>query len=143
MTETEWLWRPRVIVAEDSEMMALTISRIVRSHCEVVRVVRDGPSAITAVLELQPEVLLLDIQMPVLDGIQVVRRLRTLNCTCRIVMVTGFEDEEFINASILAGATGFVFKSKMAGDLLRAIREVLLERTFVSKGGRLGSGETN
>jgi DNA-binding NarL/FixJ family response regulator len=142
VTETKWFWRPRVVVAEDNEMMARTISRIVQSHCDVVRVVRDGQSAITAVLELQPDVLLLDIQMPVLDGIQAVRRLRALNCTCRIVMVTGFEDQEFIDASIIAGANGFVFKSKMTGDLLHAIEEVLAERTFVSKDGRLGAGES-
>ena len=143
MTETGWFWRPRVVVAEDSEMMARTISRIVQLHCDVVRVVRDGRSAIDAIQELQPDVLLLDIQMPVLDGIQVVRRLRALNCTCRIVIVTGFEDQEFIDASIAAGANGLVFKSTMTGDLLHAIEEVLAERTFVSKDGRFGARESS
>jgi DNA-binding NarL/FixJ family response regulator len=142
VTETKWFWRPRVVVAEDSEMMARTISRIVRLQCDVIKVVRDGQSAIDAALELHPDVLLLDIQMPVLDGIQVVRRLRALNCICRIVMVTGFEDQEFIDASIIAGANGFVFKSALTGDLLHAIEEVLAERTFVSKDGRLGADES-
>jgi DNA-binding NarL/FixJ family response regulator len=141
MNETNWLWRPRVVVAEDCEMMARTISRIVQLHCDVVRVVRDGQSAIDTVLELQPDVLVLDIQMPVLDGIQVVRRLRALNGKSRIVMLTGYEDQQFIDASIIAGANGFVFKSRMTGDLLRAIGEVLAERTFVSKHSRWETGE--
>ena len=78
LIETKRFWKPHVVIAEDSEMMARTISRIVQLHCDVVRVVRDGQSAINAVLELQPDVLVLDIQMPVLDGIQVVRRLKAL-----------------------------------------------------------------
>ena len=56
-------------------------------------------------------------------------------------MLTGYEDQEFIDASIIAGANGFVFKSRMAGDLLRAIGEVLADRTFVSKHSAWGAGE--
>jgi DNA-binding NarL/FixJ family response regulator len=141
MTKTKAHWRPRVVIGENNEAMMRTISRIVQLHCDVHAEVRDGQGAIDAVLTLQPDVLVLDIVMPVLDGIQVARRLRALNSDCRVVILTGLEDQEYIDAAILAGANGFVFKRRMASDLLRAIGEVLAKRTFVSEDPAGGAGE--
>jgi DNA-binding NarL/FixJ family response regulator len=142
MTEPKRFWRPHVVIAEESEMMARTISQIVQLHCDVVRLVRDGQSAFNAVLELHPDVFVLDVLMPVLDGIQVVRRLRALNSNCRMVILTGLESQEYIAAALMAGANGFVFKRKMAGDLPPAIAEVLAGRRFISEGPTPKSGET-
>jgi DNA-binding NarL/FixJ family response regulator len=141
MTETKEFWRTRAVIAEDSKMMARTISRIMQLQCDVVRVVRDGQRAIDAVLELQPDLLIIDVLMPVLDGIQVVRRLRALNSQCRVVILTGLEDQEYIDAAIVAGANAFVFERRMASDLLRAIVEVTAGRTFISRGPTRGAGK--
>jgi two-component system response regulator DegU len=130
--ETKLLWRPRVVLAEQNEEMLRNISRIVEQLCQVVEEVRDGESAINAVLTLQPDLIIVDIPLPTLDGIQVVRRLRALNDTCPVLMLTGFEDQDYIDAAIVAGANGFVFKRTMGRDLLFAIGEVLTGRTFLS-----------
>jgi len=65
--------------------------------------------------ELCPQVLVLDIFMPILDGIQVARRLQALNTTAKIVMLTGLEDQEYIDAALAAGVKGYVFKRKNGG----------------------------
>jgi two-component system response regulator DegU len=131
MTEINGYARPRVVVADEHEM-ARIISRIVGLQFEVIKVVHDGQSAIDAVLNLQPDVLVMDVLLPLLDGIQVVRRLKALKTISRVVMLTGLENKEHMDAAMTAGASAFVFKTKMASDLLRAIGEVLAGRTFVS-----------
>jgi DNA-binding NarL/FixJ family response regulator len=130
--ETNLHARPRVVVADDNEAMVRVISRIVGLQFNVVAVAHDGQSSIDAVLKLRPDVLVLDVFMPVLDGIQVVRRLKTLKSDCRIVILTGLEHQECVDAAMTAGASGFVFKTRMASELLRAIHEVLAGRIFVS-----------
>ena len=130
--ETKLHRRPRVVVAEQNEQILRNISGIVQQHCEVVKEVGDGEGAIAAVLTHQPDLIVLDIPLLTLDGIQVVRRLRALKNTCPVLMLTGFEDHDYIDAAIVAGANGFVFQRIMGRDLLFAIAEVLAGRTFVS-----------
>jgi DNA-binding NarL/FixJ family response regulator len=122
----------RVLIADDSQTAIRLISRIVRQQFDLVAAVRDGQAAIDAVLDHRPDVLLLDILMPVLDGIQAARRLTALGVATKIVMLSGLENQAIIEAALAAGASGFVFKSTMASDLLRAIADVLTGRTFVS-----------
>jgi DNA-binding NarL/FixJ family response regulator len=102
--------------------------------------VANGQAAVEAALELPPDLIVLDILMPVLDGIQVVRQLRAAGSSCRVLMLTGLEDKDFASAALEAGANGFVFKSRMGIDLLHAIEEVLEGRTFVSS-ARLRPGD--
>ena len=92
----------------------------------------DGDQAVETVLRLQPEVVVLDILMPVLDGIQAARRLLKLGTTAKIVFLTGIEDPEYIAAAFELGAQGFVFKSSLYTDLPLAITTVLEGRTFRS-----------
>jgi DNA-binding NarL/FixJ family response regulator len=130
--ETRESARPRVVVADDSESMIRIVSRLACLQFEVVGVARDGQAAIDAVQRLRPDVLVLDIFMPIFDGIQVVRRLKAQKSDSRIVILTGLEKQEYMDAAMTAGASGFVFKSRMASDLLRAIGEVAAGRKFVS-----------
>jgi DNA-binding NarL/FixJ family response regulator len=130
--ETKESARPRVVVADDSESMVRIVSRIACLHFEVVGVARDGQAAIDAVQRLRPDVLVLDIFMPVYDGIQVVRRLKAQKSDSTIVILTGLEKQEYMDAAMAAGASGFVFKSRMANDLLRAIGDAVAGRKFMS-----------
>ena len=102
------------------------------AHAEIIGIVGNGQAAIEAVLELRPDLIALDVVMPVLDDIQAVRQLRAAGSTCRVLMLTGQEDKDFVAAASEAGANGFVFKSRLGADLLHAIGEVLAGRTFVS-----------
>jgi DNA-binding NarL/FixJ family response regulator len=140
--ETKESARPRVVVADDSESMARIVSRIACLQFEVVGVARDGQAAIDAVQRLRPDVLVLDIFMPVYDGIQVVRRLKAQKSVSRIVILTGLENQEYMDAAMAAGANGFVFKSRIASDLLRAIGDVLAGRKFMSPQSAREPGET-
>src|SRR6266550_2003467 len=106
--EIRMLERPRVLVAEDNEHMLRAITRLLSGHYEVVGVVRNGEDAIKAALELSPQIVVLDLLMPLIDGIQVVRQLRSLEASCKFVMVTGLEGQEFVNASLAAGADAYV-----------------------------------
>ncbi len=122
----------RILIADDSQTAIRVISRIVRRQFDLVAAVGDGQAAIDAVLDHRPDVLLLDILMPVMDGIQAARRLTGLGVATKIVMLSGLENQAIIEAALAAGASGFVFKSTMSSDLLRAIADVLTGRTFVS-----------
>ena len=124
--------KPQVIVADDNERILHAVTRLLAPRFDLVGICRDGKSAIESVLELFPDVLVLDIVMPVLDGIQVARRLRDLKVPIKIVMLAGLNDQEYIDAALEAGVKGFVFKRKMSTDLMDAIDTVLAGRIFLS-----------
>lgn len=123
---------PRVVIADDFPEMQESISEIIRLHCRIVGIASDGRQAIHEVLHHRPDVILVDVCMPRLDGIQVARRLCALGANCKVIMVTILEDRDYISSALKIGAAGYVFKRKMVNDLLPAIREVMAGRIFVS-----------
>lgn len=131
---------PRVVIADDTVKMRQLISRIVRPQCRVVGFASDGPSALEAVIRHRPDLVLLDVFMPNLDGIQVARQLQTLGTACKIIIVTILEDRGYVNAAFTVGATGYVFKRRIVKDLPHAIREVMAGRLFVSDHSSRDSG---
>ena len=130
--------RPRVLVAEDNEQMIRAITRVLSAHCEVLCVVRNGEDAIKAALELSPQIVVLDILMPLLDGIQVVRQLRSVEAPCKFVILTGLESQDFVNAALAAGSEAYVIKRRLSADMMKAIDAVIEGKRFVSELGRSG-----
>ena len=124
--------RIRVVVADDSEAMRRAVSRLLSVQFDVVGEAGDGKSALDAVAALQPDVAIVDILMPVMDGIQFARRIRATRSGCKVVILTGMEERDYILAALSAGASGFVFKRRMTVDLIYATHEVLAGRVFVS-----------
>ncbi len=124
--------RPRVVLADRSGPVLRVISQIVNVQFDVIKVVRNGLTAIDAVLKLRPDVLVLDLVLPDLDGFQVVRRLTNLKSRSRFVVLTDLEDAEYIDAAMAVGANAFVFKRRAAEDLSHAIAAALAGLTFVS-----------
>jgi len=129
---SEQIVQPRVVIADDNPRIRECISEIIHSHCRIVGKANDGPGAIEAVLRHLPDVALVDIFMPGLDGIQLAKRLCALHANCKIVMLTIVEDPDYVNAALEAGALSYVFKSRMVNDLLPAIHEAMAGRVFVS-----------
>jgi DNA-binding NarL/FixJ family response regulator len=84
-------------------------------------------------MELRPDVVVLDILMPALDGIQITRRLTAMRTKSRIVVLTGLEDQGYVKAALKGGAHAFVFKRRMASDLLQAINGAIDGRFFLSE----------
>ncbi|MFE2284782.1 response regulator [Streptomyces sp. NPDC059443] len=115
----------RVVVADDQELVRSGFAMIldVQDDIEVVAEVGDGAAAVEAVRRLAPDVALLDIRMPVLDGIEACRTI-SAESACRTVMLTTFDSDEYVYEALHAGASGFLLKDVRRDDLVHAVRVV-------------------
>src|SRR5271163_1740881 len=100
--------------------------------CEVVGTVSDGQSLFDAATRLKPDVIVTDITMPILSGIEASKRLRESGSSSKVIFLTVHSDGDFVQACLATGAAGYVLKPRIMSDLLLAIREVLAGRIFIS-----------
>jgi DNA-binding NarL/FixJ family response regulator len=122
----------RVLLADDSEAMLSRASAVLKPNCEIVGAVKDGQAALQAAAALHPDVIVLDISMPGMTGLEVAARLRKAGSTTPVVFLTVHDDEEFVQAATRAGGTGYVVKLRLAADLMPAVQEAWAGRSFVS-----------
>lgn len=123
----------RVLLADDHEAILARVRALLCEEFDIVATVNNGRDAVTEVGRLDPDVLVTDISMPILDGLQAASRLRSTESRTKIVFLTVHEDQDFVSAALSSGATGYVTKSHLSTDLIPAIREVLQGQTFVSE----------
>ena len=103
--------------------------------------VEDGKQAVDAVLTLNPDALVIDISMPVLNGLQAAKQLQTAVCRPKVIFLTIHEDRDFLDAAFSAGASGYVNKGRLSTDLIPAIQEAMSGRIFISRdAGSLANG---
>jgi DNA-binding NarL/FixJ family response regulator len=124
--------RPRVLVADDHRAMLNSLVRLLSAEFEVVATVSDGLAAVATATRLEPDLLVLDIAMPGLNGIAAAARLKSVGSTAKVVFVTNLDTREFVEESLALGEVGFVVKDRLVADLLVAIRTVLAGQSFVS-----------
>ena len=124
--------RPRVLVADDHRAMLDSLVRLLSRDFDVVATVTDGLAAVTEAERLEPDLLVLDIAMPGLNGIAAAARLKEHGSKAKIVFVTNMRDREFVEESLALGDVGFVVKDRLVADLLPAVRQVLSGQAFVS-----------
>jgi DNA-binding NarL/FixJ family response regulator len=124
--------RPRVLVADDHQVMLDTLVRLLSRDFDVVATASDGLAAVTQAEHLEPDLLVLDIAMPGLNGIAAAARLKSLGSTAKVVFVTNMRGRDFVDKSLALGAVGFVVKDRLVADLFPAIRSVLSGVAFVS-----------
>jgi DNA-binding NarL/FixJ family response regulator len=129
--------RPRVLLADDHPAMLALTADALAGECLVVGRVGDGGELLAEAERLHPDVIVLDITMPRLDGIEAARQLRSSNQPARLVFLTVHEDADYARAVLDAGGLGYVVKSRLASDLLTAIRAALANRPFISPTIRL------
>ena len=122
----------RVLLADDSPSMLQAARRILEPEFEVVGTVEDGQAVLEAAESLKPDVLILDISMGLMNGLEAARFLTRIGSTAKIVFLTVHKDPEFVEEAFSAGAVGYVIKPRLATDLVVAIREALIGHTFVS-----------
>jgi DNA-binding NarL/FixJ family response regulator len=124
--------RPRVLLADDEPDFLTVSTRLLEPEYEIVQSVGDGQRVLEEVRRLEPDLVVLDISMPVFNGIDSARRLRSAGCRAKIVFLTVHRDLEYVEAAFGAGASGYVIKSRLVSDLPLALREVLAGHSFVS-----------
>jgi DNA-binding NarL/FixJ family response regulator len=112
--------------------MRARIVRLLETEFEVVGIVGDGTSLLAAEAKMKPDVCVMDISMPKMNGIEAASELKVRGSVARVVFLTVHEDPDFIRAALATKALGYVVKSRMASDLHIAIREALAERIFIS-----------
>ena len=116
----------RVVIADDQELVRTGFRVIVNAEpdLEVAGEARDGNQAVDAARRLRPEVVLMDIRMPNLDGIEATRRITAGTSCPRVLILTTFDLDEYVYEALRAGASGFLLKDAGADDLLQAIRVI-------------------
>lgn len=124
--------RARILSADDHEEMRYQIKRLLDQEFDVLDSVENGLALLEAADRLHPDVCLLDISMPVLNGIEAATRLSQKGSTAKIIFLTIHEDLDFLEAALKAGASGYVVKRRMELDLRPAIIDALAGRIFVS-----------
>jgi DNA-binding NarL/FixJ family response regulator len=126
---------PRVLLADDLPEIRERVTELLRPDFDIVAIAQNGPEAVEAASTLNPDLLVLDISMPILNGIQVASRLRDLGCKAKVIFLTVHEDPDYIEAALSVGALGYVFKSRVATELVPAVRSVLQGHRFMSVKG--------
>jgi DNA-binding NarL/FixJ family response regulator len=140
----------RVVVADDQGMVRSGFSTLLNAQpdIEVIGEAVNGQEAITRATELGPDVILMDVRMPVLDGLQATRQITALNSPARILILTTFDLDDYVYEALRAGASGFLLKDASAGELATAVRVVAagdgllspsVTRRLISEFARLGT----
>jgi len=124
--------RPRVLLADDHMLVIEGLRRILEPECEVVGVVEDGRSLLQAAERLKPDIILLDISMPLLNGVEAARKLRQTVPAAKLIFVTMHADATYVTGAFRAGASGYVLKRCASMELVSAIHEVLQGRTYIT-----------
>ena len=124
--------RPRLLLADDHTLLLEGIRLLLEPEFELVGSVEDGQALLAAAKTLKPDVILLDISMPVLNGIDAARRLRKILPSARLIFLTMHADADYVAEAFRAGAMGYLLKRAAASELLTAIREVLKGNHYVS-----------
>ena len=132
----------RVFLADDHPAMLEKIVDLMESTYEIVGTATDGRTALNEVANQCPDVLLMDISMPIMNGIEAAENLIRMGTKTKIIFLTVHDDPDFIKAALATGASGYVIKSHVATDLIPAIREALAGHRFISPCIRtMGSGQ--
>jgi DNA-binding NarL/FixJ family response regulator len=134
--------RPRVLLADDHRLLREAFARLLEADCDVVGAVADGRALLAAAPELRPDVVVIDVAMPLLNGLDATRQLKRLMPGVKVIFLTMSEDPDVAAEAFRVGASGYVLKNCAASELLQAIREVSRGRAYVTPlatGGLVGS----
>jgi len=132
MNERLSLTRPRILLADDHQVLLQRVVGLLRAAFEVVGTADCGRQLIAEAMRLGPDVIVADISMPDLSGIEAVHQLRHMGSTAKVVFLTVHADDEFVSACLAEGALGYVVKAHMKTDLIPAINAALSGQSFIS-----------
>ena len=116
----------RILIADDQALLRASLRALVNGYngCEVVGEAENGAQAVDLAADLSPDLVLMDVRMPVLDGIEATRRITAADPTTRVLILTTFDLDEYVYEGLLAGASGFLLKDSPPADLVTAIEVI-------------------
>ena len=124
--------RPRVLLADDHTMLLDAFRRLLEPRCEIVGTAGDGRALLELAVSTQPDVIVLDIAMPRLNGMDACAQLSRKMSTARVIFLTANEDPDIAVQAIGLGASGYLLKNSAAGELFTAIEHALAGKTYVT-----------
>jgi DNA-binding NarL/FixJ family response regulator len=126
--------RPRVLLADDYPGLLTAWRRLLEPACEVVGSVRDGRALLEAAETLSPDVVVADLSMPEVNGLDACRQIKHAHPETKVILVTAGGDRWVVRAAFRAGASAFALKHSAGDDLLTAIENAMLGRTYCTPG---------
>lgn len=124
--------RARVLLADDHKIVTEGLRSLLEAEFDLVGIVEDGRALVAAAKELDPDVVVADISMPLLNGIEAIRQLKKAGTRAKVIFLTMHPDVTYATRAFEAGALGFVLKHSASSELLTAIREALKGRTYIT-----------
>jgi len=122
--------RPTILLADDHKMVAQGLASLLRDEFELLATAENGEALVEAAVLLEPDIIIVDISMPILNGFDAVRRLKLKGVSAKIIFLTMHADSALVAEAIRCGASGYVLKNSAGEELLSAIRLVLEGKTF-------------
>jgi DNA-binding NarL/FixJ family response regulator len=123
---------PRVLLADDHAMLLGALEKLLSEECEVIGQVSDGRALVAAAEQLKPDVIVLDISMPLLNGVEAARQIKQKLRNVKLVFLTMNEDSDLAAEAFRAGASAYLLKRSATSELPLAIREVMQGRSYVT-----------
>ena len=125
--------RPRILIADDHNLVAELFQQLLAGDFDVVGTVGDGRALVRAAVELKPDLIVIDIAMPLLNGLDAGRQVKKLLPTVKLVYLTITSDAEVAAEAFALGASGYLLKTCAASEMTLAVHEVLRGKTYLSK----------
>src|SRR3954447_25642540 len=124
--------RPRILLADDHRLLREAFAQLLETGCDNVGAVADGRALLAAAQELRPDIVVLDIAMPLLNGLDAARQLKGMMPEVRLIFLTVSEDPALAAEAFRVGASGYLLKNSAASELFQAIQEVSQGRSYVT-----------
>ncbi len=124
--------KPRILLADDHALVLEGFRRILEGHYELVGTVGDGRALLEAAKTVQPDIVILDVSMPLLNGIDAAAQLKKICPTAKIIIVTMHADTDYVRSAFEAGASAYVLKRSAVDELEQAIRAVLAGHSYIT-----------
>jgi DNA-binding NarL/FixJ family response regulator len=124
--------RPRVLIADDHRMVREAFAQLLEPNCEIVGAVEDGRALLAAAAQLKPDVAIVDVAMPLLNGLEATGQLKRSMPELKVIVLTINEDADLAAEAIRAGASGYLLKNSAASELWRAVDEAMHGRSYVT-----------
>jgi DNA-binding NarL/FixJ family response regulator len=123
---------PRVLLADDHTLLLGALEQLLTPEFQVVGQVSDGRELVAAAVKLKPDVIVVDIAMPLLNGLEAARQIKRADRNVKLIFLTMYENAELAAEAFNAGASGYLLKRSVVSELVTAIREVMMGRSYVT-----------